>query len=303
MPGFGLQQTPRYPMTHLLRAPLVAASLAALVPLAGCGDDDTSPSDDPIGDDNAVTLVFGASADGNDFACGTTFDGLGTSDASLTISDLRFYLHDIALRDADGTWVDLDVEDDGTWQSGGVALIDLADLTPPCDTAHGNEPIRDYVTGRIAAGDYDAVRFTLGVPFERNHEDASTAQAPLSYTSMFWSWQAGYKFVRIDGALGSGEGWRFHLGSTACQGTVGDISSCGNPNRPTVEVVGFDPDSDRIDLDIAALLAGSDPEAEFAPFPRGCMSEPDNGGCPTVLDAIGLGDGPATAFIVREGIQ
>ncbi len=40
--------------------------------------------------------------------------------------------------------------------------------------------------------------FTIGVPFDFNHNDAATAPSPLNLSGLVWMWDDGYEFMRID---------------------------------------------------------------------------------------------------------
>ena len=55
---------------------------------AGCGS-----SND--GESQAVTVEFSAQVGGEDFVCGTTYDGLGADDSSLELTDFRFKINDL----------------------------------------------------------------------------------------------------------------------------------------------------------------------------------------------------------------
>lgn len=84
-----------------------------------------------------------------------------------------------------------------------------------------------------------AIRFMLGVPFKSNHRNPVTLPAPLNQSAMFWSWQRGHKFVRIDVTDDGGEQWRFHLGSVGCQSASalrGPDSPCLKPNLMEFEL-------------------------------------------------------------------
>ncbi len=67
------------------------------------------------------------------------------------------------------------------------------------------------------AGDYKGVRFEIGVPKELNHRDASTVAMPLGLESgMFWAWNPGYIFFRIEGKTmvdGKTQPWLLHMGT------------------------------------------------------------------------------------------
>jgi uncharacterized repeat protein (TIGR04052 family) len=100
----------------------------------------------------------------------------------------------------------------------------------PC--RNGTAATNTAVRGTCARGHaYTGVRFTLGVPFSRNHGDPTVAPSPLNNTAMFWNWQGGYKFLKFDTASsgqpattkapdpqggGNASGFSVHLGSTVC---------------------------------------------------------------------------------------
>ena len=176
-----------------------------MAPLALVSACDSSPSSEPI------SLAFAASVGDEAFVCGQTFRGLGANgDQSLTIRDARMYVHNVRLVNSAGGEVALTLDEDA-FQHEGLAYIDFADSR--IDGCEGNPETRLMINGTAPAGDYVGVRFTLGVPFDANHDDASVASSPLNITDMFWAWQSGYKFMRIDGASTGLPSWRFHLGS------------------------------------------------------------------------------------------
>lgn len=143
-----------------------------------------------------VTLKFKALVGEQGFVCGQTYSGIGRTQSRITPSDFRFYVSDVTLIDAKGQAVPVDLDQDGVWQHQNLALLDFEDGTGPC--RNGNAGLHDVVTGQAPAGRYHGVRFTLGVPFKLNHSDPTIAPSPLNLTSMFWAWQSGYKFVKID---------------------------------------------------------------------------------------------------------
>lgn len=251
-----------------------------------------------------VELTFEGLVGGEPAACGGVYDGVGTSATELTLLDYRFYVHDVRLVTDDGREVPLDLIEDGEWQHAGVALLDFEN-GDGCDS--GTEPTNTLVRGTVEEdATFTGVRFRLGVPFELNHADASTAPAPLNYTSMFWSWNAGYKFLRIEGrTTGLPDGWRVHLGSTGCEGDGrGNVTECLADNIAEVDLTGFDPDASTIVADLANLLSDSDLDTD-AGGPPGCMSGTDDPECLTVFHALGLAyqgspaPGPPHFFSVR----
>ena len=255
-----------------------------------------------------ITVRFAATVGTEPFACGKSYDGIGATGSRVTPSDFRFYVSDVELIDASGKSVPLKLEQDERWQHQNVALLDFENRSGPCLT--GTQETRDVVTGTVPAGNYRGLRFTLGVPFALNHADATIAPSPLNLTSLFWNWQAGYKFLRIDLATNGrpqdikpgdvprfGDrtasnrlGFAIHLGSTMCtaDGPNTAPGACANPNRPAIEFAAFDPDKDVVVADLKSVLAGVDVDTNQAETPAGCMSTPSDGDCNPLLRNFGL---------------
>jgi uncharacterized repeat protein (TIGR04052 family) len=137
--------------------------------------------------------------------------------------------------------------------------------------------------------------FTLGVPASRNHLDLSTQPAPLSLSHLFWSWNSGYKFMRVDMRATQGDSaataWVIHLGSTGCVGTAGASAAptrCAQPNRAEVSFADFDPSNDVVVADLAALLARANVRTNQPKTAAGCMSAPTDSDCGALFAALGL---------------
>ena len=107
---------------------------------------------------------------------------------------------------------------------------------------------------------------------------------------MQWNWQGGYKFLRIDSGSLSENDWRMHLGSTDCDGDPlsGGTTMCTNPNRVEVVFDDFDPATDTIVADFAALVAGAALNENQPETPVGCMAGPMDGDCAPLFDNLGL---------------
>lgn len=251
---------------------LMALSVLAL----GCGDDAV--------ESQQVELSFAAMVGDEPFVCGGTYENLGADDASLVLSDFRFYVQDVELKNAAGIWVPVQLDDDNIFQTGGVALLDFENCA-----AMGNEDLNDVVTGSVPAGEYDGLRFKMGVPFEMNHRNHDTASSPLNITALFWIWQSGYKFLRIDSGQRSDHDWRMHLGSTMCMGDpmAGGVTSCGNGNRVLVEFDAFDVSTNTVVADYAKLVDGATLGSDQALDP-GCMSKPEDTDCAPLFENLGL---------------
>jgi uncharacterized repeat protein (TIGR04052 family) len=302
---------------HFPRLPL--AVLAAVSLLAACSTA-TPPAASSAGA-QSLTLRFVAQINGQPFDCGQSYGGVGTTRSTITPSDYRFYVSEVQLIDANGRAVPVTLMQDGTWQRDGVALLDFENGSGPC--RNGTAAMNSSVRGTVPAGRYTGLRFTVGVPFAANHGDPTTAPSPLNLTAMFWTWQAGYKFIKFDTATtgqpstaaaphsqGSGDasGFSVHLGSTLCASpsrTQAPRAECGNPNRVTVQFDNFDSATQTVVADIGRVLAGANVDVNAAGSSPGCMSFPKDADCPAVMGALGLAydgvppPGPQRMFSVR----
>jgi uncharacterized repeat protein (TIGR04052 family) len=217
--------------------------LAAVAPIASA-------------EDRTVTIRFQAMVGKEKFACGKSYEGIGTTNSRITPRDFRLYVHNIRLVDESGKSVPVELEQDGKWQLDDVALLDFEDGTSGC--ANGTPDVNDHVIGRVLPGRYSGLRFTVGVPFNKNHTDLTTQPPPLNLTALAWAWNAGRKFARLDfSSTGLPRGYAIHLGSTGCTPHETKITvptQCNEPNRPEIEMAGFDLSRDVVIADLAALL-------------------------------------------------
>lgn len=230
---------------------------------------------------------------------GDTLDPMFHISESLNwqLIDLRFYIYDIKLVKSDGSTVDFSLTSDGIWQSSRVAFLDFEDGTGTC--SGGTSATNKSIKGTYPAGSYTGVQFTLGVPFDLNHLNSTTQSAPLNSSAMFWSWQAGYKFMKFEFKINESTATTnyFHLGSTGCPSTnsTGPNAACTYPNRATFTVskssgtINFNTES--IAIDVKALLNGTNANATAGGSAINCM--PGNGttACNTILTNIGITSG------------
>ncbi len=279
--------------------------LGLAVLLAACGDegDGTGKVENPLPVRHEIR--FRAAVNGAPFACGKTYEAVGSPPARYIASDFRFYVHDVRLVAEDGSEVPLVLEETA-FQHDGIALLDFEDAGPTCDT--GSPEVNPTIAGTALEGSYRGVRFVLGVPEDRNHVDPALAPAPLNLTAMFWVWRGGYKFLRVDGKPADfpEAGYHVHLGSTGCPGetpTSPPTGPCANPNRLEVELDGLDPATGTVVADIGAVLAAADVTANTEGTSPGCMAAPDDPDCGTILPRLGLAHGatPAAAQVLFRG--
>jgi len=262
-------------------------TLLTLLTLAACGAPSTTP-DAGHGHDAITQVQFKAMVGTQAFACGQTYQ-LGTTNTQYKPRDFRFYVHDIVLQTEAGEDVPFTLTDDGTWQRQGVALLDFENKAGEC--SNGTEATNTALRGMAKGAHYQAISFTIGVPFEQNHQDAAAAAAPLNSTAMFWNWMGGYKFLKIDGVTtGLPMGHNIHIGSTGCVAgaTPNSVASCSTANRLRVTLQGFNPETKAVVLDLAALVAGSNLDTNLAMSAPGCMSAPTDTDCGPIFAKMGL---------------
>lgn len=271
----------------------------------------------------SVEIKFAAEVNGQPFSCGQSYKDIGTTKSTITPSDFRFFVSDVEFIDAQGRVTAVTLTQDKTWQFENVALLDFENASGPC--RNGTVPMNTSVRGSVPAGKYTGMRFTLGVPFKLNHVDPTTAPAPLSSTAMFWTWQGGYKFLKVDmassgtsamqghgGTQGAGHGaatasgFSVHLGSTMCASPskTAAPTACANPNRLTVSFAQFDPSKQTVVADIGAVLTNANVDVNAAGTSPGCMSFLKDADCPPIMAALGLpyeshAPGPQRFFTVK----
>ena len=236
-----------------------------------------------------VTIRLAATVGAEPFACGKTFEGVGTTKSSLRMSDSRFYVSNVRLARANGAPVPVTLTQDGLWQVDDVALIDFEDATGLC--ANGTPQTHTTIEGTVPAGSYTGVEFDLGLPFDKNHRDPAAQPSPLNLTRLFWSWNAGYKFMRLDmRTTGLPQGWVIHLGSTGCDGATATVgpTACRQANRPTIVIPAFNAKTDTVVMDVAAMLAGSNVDKNQERTAAGCMSAPNDADCGPLFTSLGL---------------
>jgi len=227
------------------------------------GDAGTTSDGGPM----AVTIVFKAKVGTQDFACNTTYTGVGATGISVQPADFRFYVQSVRLVDATGKDVPVTLDTRSPWQTPDVALLDFENGTGACAT-DGNPEMNATVTGTVPPGTYTGIVFENGVPDALNHSDPLTVPPPLQPAPMTWGWLYGYKFIKAElAATGAPTGdaapgyGLLHLGSVGCEmdGDGGDAGiSCSIPDRNEVRLTGYQLGSSIIVADIASIFQGTD---------------------------------------------
>lgn len=273
-----------------------ALALLSAAALSACGGgSDAGPQD--------VSVSFAAVAGLTPVDCSSTLTGLGTTAASGGLRDLRFYISNVKLVRDDGALVPLSLSAtdnfNATVGSDAVTLIDLEDKTGTCVDSNNTEATNASIKGTVPAGNYTGIRMTLGVPFAINHTDqtAGLEVTPAVINNavnpgMAWSWAGGRKFTKIEvtNTAWTNAVFNVHLGSTGCTGTnpaAGEVDSCTNANRLDFGFDAFNPATQAIALDVAALLGGNDVTTNGGGA-LGCMSFAGDPDCPAVFERLGI---------------
>lgn len=263
--------------------------------------------------DRSVAVQFSAVAGVAAVRCGAGLGPLGRTGTAARLMDLRFHVSEAVLLRADGAELPLRLAADSVWQhtaanGDAVTLIDLEDGSAEC-AAEGTPGGNTLLAGTVPAGRYVGLRFTLGVPHSLNHTDTATAPPPLDSFALGWSWQAGRKFAKIEVTQPSPGAWAsdtffVHLGSTGCTGNAGlGTVQCAKPNRGQVRLEAFDPRTQKIAVDVQALLADTDVTVNQGGA-QGCMSAGTDRDCDGVFRALGIdwrADGSGSGLPIDGG--
>ncbi len=204
---------------------------------------------------------------------------ISCSDEEFALTDLRFFVSEVALVDSEGRSHPVTLDEQYQWQQADLALVDLEDGKGACQ--NGSRDVYSYLVGSVPPGIYRGLRFEVGVPFERNHANRVTAAAPLDVAEMYW--HSGYKFMRA-GLRSPTDSFWIHLGSTGCQGTNRDITGCTFPNRVSVELPDFVPRQHTIAVDLKALAGASLQDGAASD----CSSGPAESSCVSPFMALGI---------------
>ncbi|MCG8614059.1 MAG: metallo-mystery pair system four-Cys motif protein [Pseudomonadales bacterium] len=292
---------------------LPLASLPLLITACGGGDSDNGNLN--AQQEHRVAIQFTAQANGTEIDCDTLLTGLGLAGTDANLKDFRFYVHDIELLTTSGDAIGLTL-DSNPWQQTdkGIALLDFQNRADGCggDVKETHKQVSGTIV-RASMDDIQGLRFKLGLPTHLNHQDQAGATSPLNISSLFWSWQTGYKFMRLDVApIGgvirptdpafSSTTYNFHLGSTNCTGSpqLNEDVNCEKSNRPQVELFDFDPRSNKSMLDYGTLVAQANLGADGG-GPAGCMSGTSDPECGSIFTALGLDI--ETGEVVSDPVQ
>lgn len=263
-------------------------SFLVLAVLTTACDGDTGPRE------VAVTIPFSVVVGDAPFECGEAYPDLGSAATEMGFSDMRMYLYDVVLHTEEATEHPVILSEDGIWQRDGVALLDFED---GCE--NGTAQTNTTLVGTTMSGDYTGISFSVGVPPALNSSETvlEGRGSPLNQVAMFWSWQSGYKYIRLDGNAGP---FRLHLGASGCS----DDFTCTEMNIPRVTLGDFHPETHTVQLDIGDLIAGTNIAENAEGTAPGCMGESIDPDCTDIFTRIGLnGMEEQTAWSAQPIIQ
>ncbi|MBW3127229.1 MbnP family protein [Hymenobacter profundi] len=152
------------------------AAVAILFSLAGC-DDKEKDAQPAVGTlDVEMEHVVGNRA----LALNTTTYTNPVSNEQFTISRFNYYVSNVKLQKADGTE---------------YAQPESYYLVQESDAESKHLHFKD-----IPTGDYTGISFVVGVDSARNTAGAQTGALDVN-NNMFWSWNTGYIFFKMEGNL------------------------------------------------------------------------------------------------------
>ncbi|EQA45161.1 AZL_007920/MXAN_0976 family protein [Leptospira broomii serovar Hurstbridge str. 5399] len=178
----------------------------------------------------------------------------------ISLKDLRLYVSNLTLIEADGSETKPTLTADGKWQNTFVTLLDFENLSGDCiGTTDMNSLIKIPLPNKL----YKGIRFEVGVPEEFNHQNPALANSPLNVSGLAWSWAMGYRFLVAEfvshDPTANGNTAVFHLGSGGC--SMSAPYACSRPNRAVIDLQpagGYNPMTQSVKLDLKALVNGWD---------------------------------------------
>ncbi len=231
--------------------------LSALLVLGGCT---TEPQDSSV----EFMLTF----DGKPLTCDETFDKEGLQ---WQLRAFQFYVSDVTLNGQDAQLKNA---------SGNPAPAAMLGTRCSGDGrwTMAMEPIDTSESG--------ALSFMIGLPFEINHQNPLHAEEPLNHSDMFWTWQLGHKFIRMDIRAQSEESannWAFHLGSIGCDAASSmraPAEACAHPNTFTVTLDDYQ-SGKPVYFQLDKLISGAQILEN-----GNCMGDPDDLACAPLIQTL-----------------
>jgi uncharacterized repeat protein (TIGR04052 family) len=279
---------------------LTAALSLALSACGGGGGGDSAPAVSTAATQD-VTVQFAASVGSTPVDCSSTLTNLGSSVVNARLRDLRFYLSNVRLVSSTDAEVPITLTTNNYQQGSGAnsaVLIDLTDRsTGTCALAvDGSADVNKLLVGKVPPGTYVRFKATVGLSDALNLlADATTAAAPLDIQDMNWSWQNGYKFIKLEldpvGGVANGASsdntYFVHVASANCSGLAGAVT-CTNANKMSIDIA-LNPASQQVALDLNEVFRGVNlSNNSNGTGTAGCMSDTSDSDCTNLFPNLGL---------------
>lgn len=172
-------------------------TLLSLLVFAGCKE--TSIPIETVGNNaQAVTLQMSLKFGASPLTLGQKF--VTAAGDTIAFNLLKLFISEIELVDTTGRGISV-----------GDSVFYIALDNPAMAGGQINLPFK------AAPGLYRGIKFSVGVPYALNHRDAATLPEPLrsAVNEMYWSWNPGFIFHRIEGTVDSAGATRdfvYHIG-------------------------------------------------------------------------------------------
>lgn len=200
------------------------------------------------------------------------------SNSKWRFTQLQFYISSIELKNKAGKWQKAPLVK-SPYQTDNSAL-----LGEHCNSSNTKNKAKWSLIFDESAELANAVamRFDLGLPFTVNHLNPLTQDSPLNIPTMFWSWQQGHKFLRLEMTSNS-DNWLFHLGSVGCKAASplrSPKDECRYPNRYPFELA-LNNENNQIIFDLSALLNNV-----LITKQTSCQSSPEKSSCKQLFENL-----------------
>ena len=162
----------------------------------------------------------------------------------FSVDHLRYYLSNVRLRKADGSWF-ANPKDPQTSQ--GYFLVDAA-----------LKESSNFLIGPVPSGEYTGIEFLVGIDPERNTAGAQRGDLDPA-RGMFWTWNTGYIFFKLEGhsphSLDKKHALTYHLGGS---GSVNGARLVYLPLRPeSIKVRAGNVAQIHLGVDVAQVFEGA----------------------------------------------
>lgn len=224
-------------------------AVSSCLTVIGCSNEDTPLQ--PVATDSSallktVTVRFAPRFGDAPLTYDTPY--INAAGDTVRFTTIRFYVSEASLIDTNGIGHPMS----------GLSLVDFSEPT--------NSDGSVDVVLKAMPGFYRGIMFSIGVPVADNHKDAATQTLPLGPNSgMYWSWNPGYIFHKVEGTVdsaGTQKPFLYHIGEDNRRVTI-RLASLNGTAKTSFTVDSTGPNVFNISADYAKLfstgLTPSDP--------------------------------------------